>query len=78
MVHTDADQPTIKQIKHNNTYRLTQTQNTEMGHPDSQLQPYKVCDFELHPSMLDNGATALFSLQAAVCTHCHVPWVDLN
>lgn len=45
-VHTDTDQPAIKQIKYNNTDRKhthmhthRQIQNRAMGHPDSQLQP---------------------------------------
>lgn len=39
-----------------------------MGHPDSQLQPYKA---EPHPSMPDERARAFFSLKAAVCTCIH-------
>lgn len=42
-----------------------------MGHGDSQLKPYKACGLELHPSMIDKSARALFSLQPAVHTHTY-------
>ena len=55
-------------IQHTDKHRQ---KNSEVGHPDSQLRPYKACGLELHPSMLHKSARALFSLQAAVHTHTH-------